>query len=70
MYHEIDDEPRLFGNETIVLITLVSRPWKWSQVQMKYAWLACTHIINVWTKHGQPRFYGNGDLIMKNITQI
>jgi len=26
MYHEIDDEPRLFGNETIVLITLVSRP--------------------------------------------
>jgi len=42
MYHEIDDEPRLFGNEDIVLITLVSRPWKWGQVQMKYAWLACS----------------------------
>ena len=66
MYHEMVPAPSSKCRPNIVnLITKtwhefnnVSKLWKWGQGQMSHAWLT---IINMWTKYGKPRWYGNGE---------
>ena len=64
-----DCEPSLYcsGESGLIMKTWckcnkVNRPWKWDQGKVIHAWLTCTH-HDVWTKHGEPRLYGSGEIL-------